>query len=138
MLSTIQHLRGLCSGKFLPITRINEAMIKIDTNVFKQAILYNSEKPSRNIIYIDDKMSLHTLGFMSQQSVPMQDYGRFNVFFTVLEGEIVEYVHVKPYLITRHFTHKIGSGHYINDYIGYNQFYNKSNDKAAILQLFVT
>lgn len=104
MQSIIQNLKQLCSKKLLPITAINEAMINIDTTVFKSTVMYHSEKPNRNIIYIDEQMSLHTLGFMPQQSLPMQDYGRFNVFFVVLQGEVVEYVHIKPYLITRHFT----------------------------------
>lgn len=137
MLSCIQQLRTLCSSKLLPISALNDAMINIDTNVFKSSVQYNSKKPMRNIIYIDEKMSLHTLGFMPRQSLPMQDYGRFNVFFCVLEGEIVEYVHIKPHLTTRHFLHRVGSGHYINEFIGYNQFYNKSNNNTSILQLFV-
>jgi len=137
MISTIQHLRSLCSKKLLPITALNEAMIKLNVEHFKQTVLYNSEKPCRNILYTDNKMSLHTLGFMPRQSISMQDYGRFNVFFCVLEGEIIEYVHIKPYLVTRHFIHQVGSGHYINEFIGYNQFYNKTNSNAAILQLFV-
>lgn len=137
MQSIIQNLKQLCSKKLLPITAINEAMIKIDVSKFKSSVHYNSEKPNRNIIYIDEKMSLHTLGFMPQQSLPMQDYGRFNVFFVVLQGEIIEYVHIKPFLTTRHFIHQVGSGHYINEFIGYNQFYNKSNTNTGILQLFV-
>jgi hypothetical protein len=137
MNSTIKHLRHLCSKKLLPITAIGDVMRTINVDHFKSNVLYNSENPKRSILYIDDKMALHTLGFMSRQSLPMQDYGRFNVFFTVLEGEIIEYVHVKPHLTTRHFIHRVGDGHYINEFIGCNQFYNKSDDKTGILQLFV-
>lgn len=137
MNSTIQHLRRLCSKKLLPITAIGDVMKTINIDDFKSSVLYNSENPKRSILYIDDKIALHTLGFMSRQSIPMQNYGRFNVFFTVIEGEIIEYVHIKPHLMTRHFVHRVGDGHYINEFIGYNQFYNKSNDKTGILQLFV-
>jgi hypothetical protein len=137
MQSVIQHLRNLCYKKLLPITAISNAMQNIDTSIFKSSIKYHSENPARNILYIDEKMSLHTLGFMPNQYLPMQDYGRFNVFFVVLDGEIIEYVHVKPHLMTRHFVHKTGSGHYINEFIGYNQFYNKSDTNTGILQLFV-
>lgn len=133
----IEQLRQLCSKKLLPITALNETMQKINVDLFKSSVQYDPTTPKRNIFYIDDKLALHTLGFKPNQFIPMQHYGHFNVFFVVLEGEIIEYVHIKPHLTTRHFIHSVGDGHYINEFIGYNQFYNKSNKDSSILQLFV-
>lgn len=133
----IQNLRHLCHKRLLPITTINETLQCVDTNLFKFSVKYHSNQPSRNTIYIDNNMSIYTLGFMPNQYLPMQHYGRFNVFFVVLEGEIMEYVYIKPFLFTQHYIHKVGNGNYIHESIGYNKIHNKSSKNASILQLFV-
>lgn len=137
MLTSIEILCRLCSKRLLPISTIMDTMKNINVEKFNSNIKYHSDKPGRNIIYIDNNISLHTLGFLPGQSLNMQQYGHFNVFFVVIQGEIIEYIHFKPYLTTRHFIHRLGNGHYINDFIGYHQFHNKTQSKTGILQLFV-
>lgn len=135
----VHHLQKLCRGQYIPINSVNQYLQShvVQNTHLENLTRYNVANYQRIILASNHNTSIHLLGLLPGQNIPLQKYYNFNVFFTVLEGQLVEYIHFHPHLTTKHFIHKVGSGNFLNDFIGHHQFNNRTNKKACMLQFFV-
>jgi hypothetical protein len=137
MLHVINNLNKLCSGRLLPVTGINLYLSTIDPTEFRQHVDYNIVQPKRKLLHNNDRFALQTIGFLPGQRLPIQYYDPFNVFFTVVQGKMVENVFIKNDVDVHYYTHRIHSGRFINDRIANHGFANKTNYVAGLLVLYV-
>jgi len=135
MFYVINHLNRLCSKPLLPITGINTYLSTIDPKKFKQHVDYNELEPKRKLLYMNDKFALQTIGFLPGQYLTKQYYDPFNVFFTVLRGELAETVYIKN--DTYYYTHRRHSGRFINDDIANHSLSNRTRRVTGLLVLYV-